>query len=398
MAGQLSDQELQNLIQQAMASNKMPAGQTYVRFPDGTEHLVTRDENGNITDNGTVAAKQTYGKTVLRAFSDGTVRQVNVDPQGNETLGDILFSKPTNAAQAGELDARTKLYQDQAAQIELLSDTNKELAATKLARLQQQIADDTSLAPAKKAELDAQTNQLATKSQLNLSTANKNDSTANKLDAQTKALLEGTWASVQPQLQDAIDAHNKGLLNDQQFQDAVDRITQDAVTGLTTQQRASNQYNQDVLAKDQATNAVNQASNRATAASNYFDRALSTGEDIGVHGGSAKDIGSFLAGSLGVAPDFQASMGGAPVQGLQSAPTGNFTQQHFGQLLDLIKSGKVPPDANGDVVPNALKMLAGTGPSDVTPASDATMPSRPSINPVAAGVPAEVAPGGANLL
>jgi hypothetical protein len=131
-----------------------------------------------------------------------------------------------------------------------------------------------------------------------------------------------------------------------------------------------------------------QANTRATAASATLGNALQTGLEVAKNGGNVKGL---LSGILGVAPGFQASMGGAPV---------DFTADHFAQLRALLASGKVPPDANGNVVPNGLKMLAagagalpGPGSADYQGNSlgGLTPPTGPTFSAPGAGNPMDVA-------
>ncbi len=170
------------------------------------------------------------------------------------------------------------------------------------------------------------------------------------------------WGQFEPARQAAIAAHNAGTLNDDQFKQAMDQITQQAISGLTAAQQADQTYRQGLLANDATQNAVNQGNNRATAAAGVFNNATTTGLDIAKGGGSAADIGNFLKGSLGAAPGFQASMGGAPVN-----MPGAAGQQHLQLIRQLILSGQAPANANGDRGPAAIAMAQGQtmpGPGD----------------------------------
>lgn len=107
-------------------------------------------------------------------------------------------------------------------------------------------------------------------------------------------------------------------------------------------------------------NEVSQANNRAGNAASLFNNAGSTALDVAKGGGTPAQIGSVLGGLLGLAPSFQSQMGGGSV---------GFGADDFKKVLAMVNSGAVPPDANGNVVPNAIKAVAaGQQPITAPPA------------------------------
>lgn len=317
---------LGGLFGQPQGGSDGPYVEFYQNMADGT-HLVrqsldptTRKMVGQATDEGVIAAKTApTDKPVVKTLSDGSTWAFKFNSDGTVAQSTELAqaqAKPGQQSLDTLRSAQTDVYRQKLADAEAMAPYAPQKAAAQIQLLQAQAAKDTQLLPDQKALIEARVSRIASQNAVDTSRIGLNNANAGKAGAQTdlytaeaQAKLKSSFFQAKneaDQIQATVGTPD-GPTQDQAdalIQQVYTRAAQEAATGISATQEATNQ----LTVQRQA---VDQADSRNTAALDYAKSLANLPAEAGAKGAFAG--GALMADLLKLGPGYSASQGGGAV-------------------------------------------------------------------------------------